>query len=131
MTLNPLPVIHVVDDERVIADTLAIVLKTNGFDATAVYRGLDAIELARKSPPDALVCDIMLGGTNGIEIATQVRELYTDCRIILISGAGESAELLEKARATGQEFEVFAKPFHPTTLIDRLREVLGPSTEAA
>lgn len=128
---NRLPKVLVVDDDRVIADTLAAILNNGGFDATPVYRGEDALLAARQSPPDAVVCDIMLGGINGIEVATQIRTILPDCRIILISGAGESGGLLEQTRAAGEEFEVIAKPFHPTTLLDRLRRAFGPSTEAA
>lgn len=128
---NPTRTVLVVDDERTVADSLAIILKQNNFDATPVYSGEHALELARQSAPDALVCDILLGGINGIEVAKQICALYPDCRIILISGANQSADLLEEANAAGYALEVLAKPFHPTTLIDKLREALGPSTEAA
>lgn len=128
MSSNPLPSVLVVDDERIVADTLAAILQSNGFDATPHYQGEDALRSARRTSPDAVVCDIMLGDVNGIEIAKQIVEMHAACRIILISGAYESAELLEHA---GQEFVVLAKPFRPETLIDKLREICGLSTEAA
>jgi DNA-binding NtrC family response regulator len=121
----------VVDDERIIADTLAATLRSDGFDAASTYRGQDAIEIARDSPPDTLVCDIVLGGESGIEVATQIKAIRPDCRIILISGAHASSELLERASAQGHEFEVLAKPFHPTTLIDKLRGTIIQPGEAA
>jgi CheY-like chemotaxis protein len=101
------------------------ILRHHGFNATAVYSGNAAVESARELPLDALVCDIVLGGVSGIEVATQVQAIRSDCKIILISGAQASGDLLDEGRAKGHEFEVLAKPFHPTTLIEKLREASG------
>ena len=51
------PKVLVADDERVIADTLAIILNQSGFDATAVYNGEKAVEAARTLKPDMLISD--------------------------------------------------------------------------
>jgi CheY-like chemotaxis protein len=111
----------VVDDERVVADTLAMILSNNGFNATSAYSGESAVAIARESSPQFLVCDIVLiNGMNGIQAAIQIGALCPDCRIILISGIAESGDLLDEAVAEGHEFEVLGKPFHPTELIDRL-----------
>lgn len=117
------PIVLVVDDERVIADTLTAILRDRGFNAMTAYSAEAAIAMARESSPQFLVCDIvLLGGMNGIEAAIQIGALCPDCRIILISGMAESGELLDKARARGHDFEIIlAKPFHPTELIDRLQ----------
>jgi CheY-like chemotaxis protein len=128
---NPRLTVLVVDDERIIADTLAAILRSNGFGATAVYNGNAAVENARESHPDVLVCDIVLGGESGIETAMQIKSMWPDCRIILISGAHASTEMLEQASAQGHEFEVLAKPFYPTTLIDKLRGAFDQTNEAA
>jgi CheY-like chemotaxis protein len=110
----------VVDDEHRIADTLAAILEINGFEAKAVYSGNVAIENARDPGLDVLVCNIIMDGMSGIEAAMRIRAICPDCRIILISGAHASNDLLDEARAEGYEFEVLAKPFHPTILINRL-----------
>jgi CheY-like chemotaxis protein len=116
------PTVLVVDDERVVADTLAMILSNNGFNATAAYSGESAVAIARESSPQFLVCDIVLmDGMNGIQAAIQIRALCPDCRIILISGIAASGDLLDEAVAEGHEFEVLGKPFHPTELIGRLR----------
>jgi len=93
------PTVLVADDERVIADTLAAVLRNEGFAATAVYSGDAATAAAHEFPPAALVCDIILLTGNGIELAIQIRAMHPACTIILISGAQLSADLLDEARA--------------------------------
>src|SRR3569623_407437 len=51
------PKVLVVDDERVIADTLAMILNQSGFQATAVYSGEAALETASTYKPDMLIAD--------------------------------------------------------------------------
>jgi CheY-like chemotaxis protein len=111
----------VVDDERRIADTLAIILNRNGFDATAVYTGTEAVERARDTRPDLIISDVIMPDMNGIEAAIRIRQALPGCKILLFSGQAATADLLEKARAQGHEFEILAKPVHPQDLLAKLR----------
>ena len=116
------PRVLVVDDERVIADTLAIILNQNGFAATAVYSGTGAIEKARSERPDLIISDVIMDDMNGIDAAINIRKFLPSCKILLFSGQAATADLLEKARASGHDFEILAKPVHPQDLLARLRE---------
>lgn len=115
------PKILVVDDERVIADTLVIILNRNGFEATAAYSGETAVDLAQSLKPQMIISDVIMNDMNGIEAAIQIRSLLPGCKILLFSGQAATADLLEKARAQGHEFEILAKPVHPQDLLMRLR----------
>src|SRR5215469_15964904 len=115
------PKVLVVDDERVIADTLAIILNQSGFDASAVYTGTDAVETARNNEPDLIISDVIMPDMNGIEAAIRIREILPGCKILLFSGQAATADLLEKARLDGHEFEILAKPVHPQDLLAKLR----------
>src|ERR1035437_5471062 len=83
------PRVLIVDDECVIADSLALILNQNGFDATAVYSGEAAVETAVTFNPDVLISDVVMGEMNGIELALRVSVLLPGCRVILISGRSE------------------------------------------
>jgi DNA-binding response OmpR family regulator len=87
----------VADDEQVIANTLAIILNQAGFEARAVYSGEKVIEALESFRPDMLISDVIM------------------------TGQAATADLLEKARADGHEFEILAKPVHPTDLLAKLR----------
>jgi CheY-like chemotaxis protein len=116
------PRVLVVDDERVIADTLAIILNQNGFAATAVYSGNSAIDKARSDRPDLIISDVIMEDMNGIDAAINIRQFLPSCKILLFSGQAATADLLEKARARGHEFEILAKPVHPQDLLAKLRD---------
>ena len=115
------PKVLVADDERVIADTLAIILNQSGFEATAVYTGERAVEMARTLRPDMLISDVIMTDLNGIDAAIRIREMLPACKILLFSGQAATADLLDRARNQGHEFEILAKPVHPQDLLARLR----------
>jgi CheY-like chemotaxis protein len=115
------PKVLVADDERVIADTLATILNQSGFEARAVYSGEEALELAKVFVPDMLISDVIMADLNGICAAIRIRALLPGIKILLFSGQAATADLLEKARAQGYEFEILAKPVHPQDLLSRLR----------
>lgn len=111
----------VADDERVIADTLAIILNQAGFDAKAVYTGLAAVDAAKVTPPDLLISDVIMPDMNGIDAAIRIRTMLPKCKILLFSGQAATADLLESARKQGHEFEILAKPVHPQDLLAKLK----------
>src|SRR6204780_6001536 len=100
------PKVLVADDERVIPDTLAIILNQSGFEATAVYSGEKAVEAARSLKPDMLISDVIMTDMNGIDAAIQIRTMLPNCKILLFSGQAATADLLDRVRAQGHEFEI-------------------------
>ncbi len=111
----------VVDDERVIADTLAMILQQTGFETRVAYSGEQALDVAVEFAPDMLISDVIMAGVNGIDAAIRIREMLPGIKILLFSGQAATADLLEKARALGYDFEILAKPVHPQDLLARMR----------
>lgn len=124
------PVVLVVDDESVIADTLAEILTRSGYRGIPVYDGDSALETALLSPPEMLITDVVLPGMTGIELAITVRRIFPECKIILFSGQASTADLLTSARADGHHFTLLNKPLHPADLLQRVSEGLRPRTAA-
>lgn len=111
----------VVDDERVIADTLAAILRNAGYDAAAAYDGPGAISLSESCSPDLVITDVVMPGMNGIELAILIKQRYPACKVLLFSGQAATADLLKEARQSGHDFELLAKPVHPTELLAKLQ----------
>jgi CheY-like chemotaxis protein len=116
------PRILVVDDEVIIADTLALILKKAGFICRIAYHGSAALDLARQWTPDILLCDVYMPGLSGVEIAIELRALHPRCKILLLSGRAEVDDLLRGAREKGFHFDLLVKPVHPAELLKMLRE---------
>ena len=115
------PRVIVVDDEQVIANSLAIILNQAGFEARAVFSGEQAIELLESFQPEMLIADVVMPGMTGIEAAIVIRNKLPKCHILLFSGQAATTELLKQARTQGHEFEIIAKPIHPSDLLQKLR----------
>lgn len=113
----------ILDDEQIIANTLALILNRSGFEARAVYTGESAIETARELSPDVLISDVIMQGMTGIEAAIRISEIVPHCRVILFSGQATTSDLLERAQASGHRFELLVKPVHPRALLDRLNQI--------
>jgi CheY-like chemotaxis protein len=118
---NTKPKVLVADDEPVIADTLVMILNQSGFQARSVYSGEKALDAAVTFEPDMLISDVIMADLNGIDAAIRIRALLPQIKILLFSGQAATADLLEKARARGYEFEILAKPVHPQDLLAKLR----------
>lgn len=120
------PVVLVVDDERIIADTLSIILTRSGFTVMTAYNGESALEMAGGVSPELLLSDVMLGpGINGTELATIMVETHPECKVLLFSGNAATGDLLAKARASGRDFTLMTKPVHPSDLLARIKESLA------
>ena len=114
-------IVFVVDDERVIASTLATILKRSGFAAEAFTNPLEALKRARTQVPELLVSDVVMPELSGIHLAIQLTAEYPSCKVLLFSGQAATADLLAKARADGRDFALLTKPVHPTDLLAALQ----------
>ena len=102
------PRIFVVDDEPVIASTLAAILQIHGFSATFFTSPLEALAAARAKSPDLLISDVEMPDLSGIELAIKMKAQYPKCKILLFSGRGGPADLLEVVRNAGHDFHLLS-----------------------
>jgi CheY-like chemotaxis protein len=114
------PLVLVVDDEPIIADTLALILKREGFAAFAAYGAEGALEIASVATPDLLLSDVVMPGMNGIELAIEIRKEVPDCRVVLLSGQALTMSLLVEYPDLAEQFTLLAKPIYPGELIREL-----------
>jgi DNA-binding NtrC family response regulator len=124
------PRVFVVDDEDVIASTLAMILRQSAFNARSFTQPLEALEAARLEAPDLLISDVVMPLLSGVELAIQVRNLCPDCKVLLFSGQASTGSLLETARTNGYDFELLLKPVHPSDLLEKIRYLTKPTEPA-
>jgi CheY-like chemotaxis protein len=117
--------IIVVDDEVLIAETLAEILKGEGFEARAVTAGEDALKMVETFVPDIIFSDVIMPGMTGVDLGIKIRSIAPRCKIFLFSGQAATVDLLDKARKQGHRFEILAKPIRPETVVELVRKTSG------
>jgi CheY-like chemotaxis protein len=115
------PHVFVVDDEPVIASTLAVILRLHGYSATFFTSPFEALAAAQLRAPDLLISDVAMPGISGIDMAILMKAQYPDCKILLFSGQTETADLLCVAREEGHDFTLLQKPVHPSAMLAEIR----------
>ncbi|MCZ7358391.1 MAG: response regulator [Candidatus Methanoperedens sp.] len=115
--------ILVVDDEKVIVNTLRMSLESDNYKVVEAYTGDGAIEKARSEAPDLILLDIMLRDMTGYEVCNRIRKdpLTRSIPIIMLTGMGEIG------RMAGMELgadEYITKPFNLNELKSKIRTVL-------
>jgi DNA-binding response OmpR family regulator len=115
---RPVSVIFVVDDEEMIAKSLALILSREGFDVSCFTNPLEAMERMETVAPDLLISDVMMPQLSGIDLAIHTRKSRPGCRILLFSAA--ASELLRKGRL---DFRLLQKPLHPNELLVEIEKL--------
>jgi CheY-like chemotaxis protein len=115
--------ILVVDDERDVADSTAMILEASGHSVQIAYSGEEAIELARRGLPQIVFLDIGLKGMDGYRTAAALRQLPggEQLRLVAISGYGD-----DKARMRSREAGFDHYLVKPITY-DQLTELIASS----
>jgi DNA-binding NtrC family response regulator len=114
-------IIFVVDDEVIIAQSLAAILNNAGFEAMAFDHPDKAIAACNKTSPDLLISDVKMPGMTGIELAIHFRKTQPRCRVLLFSGTANTEYLLKEAHNRGYDFDLLWKPIHPADLLSKIR----------
>ena len=112
--------ILVVEDEKPISDLIRLNLRKEGYDCTAVYDGLDAIEIVDKEHFDLVLLDVMLPGADGFEVMDYIRPLQIP--VIFITARATIDDRLHGLTSGAEDYMI--KPFDPLELIARVNIVL-------
>jgi CheY-like chemotaxis protein len=116
----------VVDDDRLVADTLALIFEKNGFDAKAVYSADDALQHAREFVPDLLLCDVTMPGRDGLALALDVTDEFPNCRIIVLTGFYSNlTSVREQANRMSRPMGILTKPCQPAELLRHANDILA------
>lgn len=123
--LGPKPRILMVDDEIDYLTLLKLKLVNEGFDVSAADNAEDALAAMKKDPPDLVVADVMMPGTDGIAMFRKMREAnapWGETPLIFLSGKDESQTKVEALHLGAEDFLV--KPVDLKELAARIRNVI-------
>lgn len=111
----------VVDDEPKIVEVVRDYLSNAGFSVSTAADGQAALVSARARPPDLVVLDLGLPGTDGIDVARQLRDIQT-VPIIMLTARSDETDRVLGLELGADDYVV--KPFSPRELVARVRAVL-------
>lgn len=110
--------ILVVDDDAALAEMLTLVLHNEGFQSHIVARGDEALAAFRDYRPDLVLLDLMLPGTDGIEVCRQIRG-ESGVPIVMLTAKSDTVDVVVGLESGADDY--VAKPFKPKELIARIR----------
>ncbi|HEV7208295.1 MAG TPA: MtrAB system response regulator MtrA [Mycobacteriales bacterium] len=110
--------ILVVDDDLALAEMLGIVLRGSGFQPAFVADGDRALQAFRDVRPDLVLLDLMLPGTNGIDVCRAIRA-ESGVPIVMLTAKSDTLDVVLGLECGADDYVV--KPFKPTELVARVR----------
>ena len=119
------PKILVVDDEPFICRSLTFVLKKGNYEVLEARNGEDGLKAIREHKPDLVFLDVMMPKMDGFQVTQEVRAdaSLDDVKIILLTAKGQERDR-EIGKAAGAD-DYMTKPFSPSKILDRVREIVG------
>jgi CheY-like chemotaxis protein len=116
----------VVDDDRLVADTLVLIFAKNGFQAQAAYSADQALEFARSFTPDLLLCDVTMPGRDGLALVCDITREFPSCRIIVLTGFYSNLKnVYEQSGKLQRPVGVLTKPCPPLDLLREATTILA------
>src|SRR5437016_2127253 len=118
----------VVDDEPIVRDVVVRYLRRDGFDTLVAGDGDTARELIERSPPQLVVLDVMLPGTDGLALCRWIRS-RGELPVIMLTARGDEADRIVGLELGADDY--VTKPFSPRELAVRVRTVLRRTAHAS
>ena len=123
-----MPTVLVVDDEPIVRDVVVRYLQRDGFDTLVAGDGDTARTLIEDTPPQLVVLDVMLPGTDGLALCKWIRS-RGDLPVIMLTARGEEADRIVGLELGADDY--VTKPFSPRELAVRVQTVLRRSSNTS
>lgn len=114
--------ILLIEDERLLADSLRDLLSTKGFQVEVVYDGEAGADYAMLGIYDLLILDVMMPGLNGFEVARQVRAKHCSTPILMLTAKSDVSDRIEGLNAGADYY--LTKPFDTRELLACINALL-------
>lgn len=125
--------LHIVDDEEVIRDSLAWLAQSRGLPVRTYAGGQEFLDAMQEldGSGDCVLLDVRMPGMNGIAVFDALigRGLLPRLPVIFLTGHGDVPMAVDSLKRGA--FDFFEKPFNDNQLMDRVEEALAASRKAA
>lgn len=118
--------ILVLDDEKEIAEVIALYLRNEGYEVEIAFTGREALHLIEQHPPELALLDVMLPDIEGFRVLQRIRETYT-FPVIMLTAKTEYTDKITGLTLGADDY--IAKPFNPLELVARVKAQLRRYTK--
>ncbi len=122
------PIVHVIDDDEAIRQSLAFLLDTAGLTACAYDSAESFLTVLPGLGAGCIVTDVRMPGMSGLDLARRVKELGTAMPIVVMTGHGDIPLAVEAMRAGA--FDFIEKPFSDDVMLGAVRSAIGRGIDA-
>jgi two-component system response regulator FixJ len=122
-TMQPEPVIYVIDDDEAVRQSLDFLLRTAGFTVRTFESAKAFLEIMPQLRSGCIITDVRMPNISGIDLLRRVRELGVDIPVIMITGHGDISLAVEAMKIGAADF--LEKPFDDDQLLAALRSTLS------
>ena len=112
----------IIEDEKLLADSLKALLESKGFAAEAVYDGITGAEYAQTGVYDLLILDVMMPGMDGYQVARQVRAKRCATPILMLTAKSGLEDRIDGLNAGADYY--LTKPFDSRELLACINALL-------
>lgn len=113
------PLIYIVDDEILAANSLAAILRRSGMRAIPFTDPRQALSQARLIPPQLLVANLAMPAMSGVDLAAGMSQVAPNCRFLFFSDSLQAQTLPDWARLQDYCFEFERKTINTRDLLAR------------
>ncbi len=112
----------IIEDEKLLADSLKALLESKGFSVEAVYDGITGAEYAQTGVYDLLILDVMMPGMDGYQVARQVRAKRCATPILMLTAKSGLEDRIDGLNAGADYY--LTKPFDSRELLACINALL-------
>jgi len=122
------PVVHVIDDDEAMRESLAFLLDAAGLAARTYACAAEFLQQLDAAQPGVIVTDVRMPEMNGLELVRSLQARQAALPIIMITGHGDVPLAVEAMKAGVADF--LEKPFEEESLLAAIRSALASSSQA-
>lgn len=115
--------ILLVDDEVVALNTLAEILRLEGYQVTTASTGEAAVEILQAQSFDLMVLDLKMPGMSGMEVLYSVVNLLAEMKVIVLTAHGSMESAIQALRFRVHDYML--KPVRPETVVESVKKALA------
>ncbi len=119
--------ILIIEDEKIIADSLKEGLQQHRFSVDTAYSGLEGYQLIHNYNYDLIILDLMLPDINGEDLCKKIRKEGTDSFILMLTAKNQLENIVNGLNCGADDY--LTKPFEFTELLARIRALLRRSSK--